>query len=271
MDGSCYHVGSMMDSESRFRARPIPERFTRPVLLAGFQRELVNIRSAADPDKAREEWMSRTRAKADDIFLGHEDLVSPVLERMDAMLRADDDAFSQTSADLLAGVFEELYRDPEAAERFHAHLREEERKDREHIVREADGTPLSPERMLYGKLDDDDGGTFRLHVAVAFTLEPGEQIVDFRKGMRELARLLQEDPAFQNVKMIVGTSWLVGEHPRLAKQLGFTVADGPLPSESAAHFGGETRKVQQSWMTREELIAKYGTPRTISVSNHLKT
>lgn len=80
--------------------------------------------------------------------------------------------------------------------------------------------------------------------------------------MRELARLLQEDPAFVNVKEVVGTSWLVGEHPDIARRMGFHVDEEPLSPDAAAHFGGETRRVQKSWMSRDELIAKYGTERT---------
>lgn len=240
----------------------MPDRFKRPTLLDGFRREFANMRSSADPAKALEEWMGRTRATAARFFRGHEELVAPVLERMDEMLRANDDSFPEVIAEKLGEAFESIYRDPEMAEQFHQHLRTEEREERERIVEAAHGTPLSPERMLYGKLDEDDATVFRIHVAVAFTLEVGEKLVDFRKGMRELARRLEEDPAFANVKEIVGTSWLVGEHPDVAKRMGFHVDVEPLPPEAAAHFGGETRKVQKSWMSRDELIAKYGEKRT---------
>ncbi len=239
----------------------MPERFTHPKLLEGFQREFENMRSAADPAKAREEWLGRTRVTAASFFRGHEDMVAPVLEKMAALLRKDDESFPDVAATMLAKAFQDIYDDPEMAERFHEHLRKEEREERKHIVEATKGVPLSPEQMLYGKFEEDDDTTFRIHVAVAFTLEVGEKLVDFRRGMRELARLVQEDPSFANVKEIVGTSWLVGEHPSVAKRMGFHVDEAPLPPESAAHFGGETRRVQKSWMTRDELIAKYGTER----------
>lgn len=251
-----------MDTEHRRQPRPMPDRFKRPTLLAGFQREFANIRTSADPAKAREEWMERTRATAARFFKGREELVAPILSRMDEMLRADDDAFPEVIAEKLGEAFENIYRDSETAEQFHEHLRKEEREERARIVEAAQGIPLSPEQMLYGKFDESDDTTFRIHVAVAFTLEVGEKLVDFRNGMRELARRLREDPAFANVREVVGTSWLVGEHPDVARRMGFHVDEEPLSPEAIAHFGGETRRVQKSWMTREELIEKYGTPRT---------
>lgn len=240
----------------------MPERFTYPKLFDGFNREFSRIRSASDPAKARAEWMGRTRATAANLFRGHEDRVAPFLEKMDELLTKDDDSFPTVVATMLAKAFADIYEDPEIAERFHEHLRAEEREERKRIVEATKGVPLSPEQMLYGKFDEDDDTTFRIHVAVAFTLEVGEKLIDFRKGMRELARLVQEDPSFANVKEVVGTSWLVGEHPSVAKRMGFHVDEAPLPPESAAHFGGETRRVQKSWMTRDELIAKYGAERT---------
>lgn len=241
----------------------MPERFTRPAMLAGFAREFVNIRSAADPDAEREAFMERTRATAARFFEGREELVASVLEEMDAMLRALDDRFPDVIATKLSKAFEDLYRDPETAQRFHEHLRKVEREEREKIILANKGIVLSPQRMLYGMLDEDSDRVFRIHVAVAFTLEPAEKMVDFRKGMRELARIIQEDPAFANVEEIVGTSWLVGEHPSIAKRMGFHVDKDPLPPESAARFGGETRKVQRSWMSRDELIAQYGEKRML--------
>lgn len=241
----------------------MPDRFKRPALLAGFEREFAQIRTADDPAKAREEWMGRIRRTAGIFFQGREDLVAPVIERMEAMLRANDDALPRVAADMLGDVFEKLYGDPETAERFHEHMRAVEREEREQIVQGS--IPLSPERMLYGKFDEGDDTVFRIHVAVAFTLEVGEKLVDFRKGMRELARRLQEDPAFANVKEIVATSWLVGEHPNVAQRMGFHVEEESLSPEDARFFSatGDTRKVLKSWMTRDELIAKYGTPSNI--------
>lgn len=168
-----------MDTERRRPQRPMPDRFKRPALLEGFRREFRNIQTSADPTKAREEWMGRTRETAARFFKGHEDLVAPVLARMDELLRADDASFPEVIADMLGEAFEKIYRDPDAAERFAEQLRKDERVEREHIVEATRGVPLSPERMLYGKFDDDDDSTFRIHVAVAFTLEVGESSSTF--------------------------------------------------------------------------------------------
>lgn len=237
----------------------MPERFTRPAILAGLRREFDRIRASDNPKKAREEWLGDTRAKMASLFRGREELAAPVMERIEGLLRENNDAFPQIASDMLGSVFEAMYANPEAAERFYEHLRAEEREGRERTVETANAISLSPEHMLYGKLDEDDDTTFRIHVGTAFTLEPNEKLVDFRKGMRELARRLREDPSLANVKEIVGTSWLVGEHPNVARRMGFRVDEEPLPPEAGAHYGGDTRKIQRSWMTREELIAKYGT------------
>lgn len=253
--------------KERARARPIPERFSRPALLAGFEREFVNIRSANDPQKARDEWLKNMRKKTESIFQDSK-LVAPALENLENLLVADDDTFPQIAADTFSRLFQVIYNDPHKAERFHEHLREEERLERKHIVEAAKGIVLSPEQMLYGMFDADDASTFRIHIAGAKTLEPVEKLVDFRKGMRELARRLKDDPEFLNVKTIVGTSWIVGEHPNVARGLGFTLDEEPLSKENALHFGGETRRVQRAWMTSEAVISKYlpGNSRQISSS-----
>ncbi len=149
-------------------------------------------------------------------------------------------------------LFERLYQSPESI----ARLRANEREERELMVSAGHSVSLSPESMLFGNRDS---GIFRLHVAAARTLAPSELLRDFHLGMRELARRFQEDPDFADMTEVVGTSWLVGEHPDVARRMGFHVDEDPLPpDEVAAHFGGETRRVQRSWMTRDELMAKYG-------------
>lgn len=235
----------------------MPEQYSRQNLLAGFAREFETIRTAVDPSVERAAFMARTRVNAARFFEGKEAIVAPILAEMDAMLAAGDERFAETISAKLGGVFEEIYRDPEMAEKFHAHMREVERGERDQIVAAAEGTSLSPQGMLYGK-PDQDSDTFRLHVALAKTLEPTEMLRDFQAGMKELARRLANDPEFARVKEIVGTSWIVGEKSKLAKLMGFHVADEPLPPDEARRFGGETRRVQKAWMSRDELIEKYG-------------
>jgi len=235
----------------------MPEQYSRAMLLAGFTREFETIRTAADPASERAAFMKRTRATAARFFDGREATVASILDEMDAMLAVGDERFPETIAEKLGRVFEEIYRDPETAEKFHAHMRDVERGERDRIVAAAEGTSLSPLGMLYGK-PDQDSDTFRLHIALAKTLEPTEMLRDFQNGMKELARLLEDDPELSRVKEVVGTSWIVGEKSKLAKLIGFHVADEPLSPEEARHFGGETRRVQKAWLTRDEVIAKFG-------------
>ncbi|PJE76980.1 hypothetical protein COV05_02200 [Candidatus Uhrbacteria bacterium CG10_big_fil_rev_8_21_14_0_10_48_16] len=250
-----------MEHERR-RIRPMPERFTKPAIAEGFQRAFDQIMTSDDPESAREEFMLRTRDSAKRFFRERQEHIAPILEQMDEMLRHKDERFSEELSEKLSALFEAMYRDPETAERFHEHLRQQEREDRERIVEHAKGVSLSPEGMLYGLLDAPDNTTFRIHVATALTLDFKEILVDFRQGMRELARLIQHDPAYKDVQKIAGTSWIVGEHPRVAERMGFHVDPDPLPPEDMVHFGGETRRVQNSWMTRDELIEKYGASET---------
>ncbi len=247
-----------MDSEPRRGVRPLPERFTRKKLREGFEMKALEIQRATNRETAVAEFIKQSREKAADMFLEQQEQAMVIVDEMEARLRSEDAEFAQKSSEQLGNLFEEIYSDPDKAERFHQHLRADERADRHHIVEAAKGTPLSPEHMVYGLFDPDSDETFRLHVAVAFTLEPAEKLVDFRKGLRELARRVKEDPAFANTKEIIGTSWLVGEHPRVAEQFGFHVATEPLPPEDAPRFAGEDRKVQRCWMTREELLDKWG-------------
>ncbi len=235
----------------------MPEQYSCAMLLAGFAREFETIRTATNPAFERAAFMERTRATAARFFEGREATVAPILDEMDAMLAAGDERFPETIAEKLGRVFEEIYRDPETAEKFHGHMRAVEREERDRIVAAAEGMSLSPQGMLYGK-PDQDSDTFRLHVALAKTLEPTEMLRDFQAGMKELARRLASDPQFSRVQEIVGTSWIVGEKSKLAKLMGFHVADEPLSPEEARHFGGETRRVQKAWLTRDEVIAKYG-------------
>lgn len=247
-----------MDSEPRRGVRPMPERFTRKKLQEGFELKALEIQRAANRETAVTEFIKQSREKAASMFPEQQERVMAMVDEMETRLRSEDAEFAQKSSEQLGSIFEEIYRDPDKAERFHQHLRTEERADRHRIVEAAKGIPLSPEHMVYGLFDPDSNETFRLHVAMAFTLEPAEKLIDFRKGLRELARHVKEDPAFANTKEIVGTSWLVGEHPRVAEQFGFHVATEPLPPEDAPRFAGENRKVQRCWMTREELLAKWG-------------
>jgi hypothetical protein len=252
-----YHERTM-DSEPQRDVRPMPERFTRKKLLEGFELKALQIQQAENPETAMVEFIAQSREKAASMFPEQQNEAIAVVDEMETLLRSGDETFAEKASDGLGKIFEHIYEDPVRAERFHQHLRDNERADRHRIVEAAKGTPLSPEQMVYGLFDPDSDERFRLHIAMAFTLEPAEKLVDFRKGMRELARRVKEDPAFANTKEIIGTSWLVGEHPRVAEQFGFHVATEPLSPEDAPRFANETRKVSRCWMSREELLAKWG-------------
>lgn len=254
----CY-TADTMESEPRRQIRPMPSRFTRAEMRVGYQAQFDAVQKAEDRDAARAELMATTRATAARFFKGRESLVAPVLEEMDALLAAGDERFAEVISDRLGAIFEELYRDPAVAEEFHAQIRTAEQEERARIIEWARGIPLSPRKVLYGMLDTDDDETFRIHIAVAKTLEPVELAREFQGGMRELARQAEKNPTLTRIQKIVGTSWIVGESPSLAERMGFHLAERDLTDEEkAAHFSGEKRRVRESWMTRDELIEKFG-------------
>ncbi len=219
----------------------------------------ATYQAAGNKETARRELVDRMRETSTRYFSGTEEAseMESVVDDMDRMLRDDDVAFCERMADRLAEVFERMYEEGDRGTEFDDRLRGLEREDRHRIVEKANGVPLSPEWMLYGNLGDD--AVFRLHVAAGFTLGATEKMRDLRAGMRELARRVARDPAFEHVRRIEGTSWIVGEHPEFIAKLGFHVAERDLTDEEKSdHFAGEKRKVRSSWMSRDELLAQYG-------------
>lgn len=203
--------------------------------------------------------MSDTRAMVARDFQGMEKEVGPVLDEMDAMFSSGDEEAAKAVAEKMSRLFERMYQNPDLAERFHQRLRDGEQEDRERTVASKNAIALSPKSMLYGQVDKDDDTILRVHVATAETLEPFEVRDEFNAGMRKLARLASDPSALLGMKRVVGTSWIVGEHPAVVARMGFTLAESDLSDEEKAkYFPGEKRKVRESWMTREELIKRYG-------------
>lgn len=218
------------------------------------------IEKSPDPVAKREEIMADTRAMVARDFRGMETEVGPVLDEMDAMFSSGDEDAAKAVAEKMVHLFERMYQNPDLAERFHQRLRDGEQEDRERTVAFKKGIALSPKSMLYGMSDVDDETTFRIHVATAETLVPSEVSREFLGGMRELARLAQKEGSpISKMERVVGTSWIVGEHPEVVERMGFHLAERDLTDEEKMkYFAGEKRKVRESWMSREELIEKYG-------------
>ena len=244
------HMDQLSNPENS-RAR-VPKGFTRPAIEAEMQKAFDAVRAAGNPATARAELLDKAKNRLGRLFDGSEGSFEPVYAKIESLLNADDPRFASEVSGDIAALFEKIYEDPEKV----ARLRANEKEERLLGIEYGRSTSLSPESVLYGNVN---GREFHLHVGASRTMSPTELIVDVRRGMRDLADRLQNDPAFASVDTVVGTSWIIGANPKLAELMGFAVEDQPVSAEFAAtHFGGETRVVKRATISREALIAKYG-------------
>ena len=98
-----------------------------------------------------------------------------------------------------------------------------------------------------------------IHLATAKELIKERGIVNFKgeiiNGLKKLAEIVKSD---EKIKEIWAASWIVAKNPLILERLGFAVVGEISEEEKREHFSDEKRPVAKAFMTREDLLAKYG-------------
>lgn len=130
-----------------------------------------------------------------------------------------------------------------------------EKINREETINNSGNLRLS--EVLYVGFENN---TAHIHLAPASELIKERGVENFKqeiiKGLIELAKVLKLK---ENIKEIWAISWIVAKTPLAFKRLGFTVVGEISEEEKGENFLGEKRPVAEAFMTREELLTKYGT------------
>ncbi|MCE9548945.1 hypothetical protein K8Q98_00895 [Candidatus Nomurabacteria bacterium] len=133
--------------------------------------------------------------------------------------------------------------------------------ERGKTINDAEHIKLS--EVLYigaGDLNNENDDIY-FHLSSAEDFMTKEKIEDFKmeleKGLTKLAELIKPYP---NLKTIWANSWIVAI-PRSRKRLesfGFTFAGMTPVEETTEHFPNDTRPIAKAFITREELLSRYG-------------
>lgn len=159
---------------------------------------------------------------------------------------ADVDKDTWVSAVLLAlePVVQMQASDAEAYEKIH----------RENTMRlaEAENGSVRLNEIVY--YDRDSAGWAHLHIAASVHVKGKLRLM--KDALQQLAAVAKEDSEFKGV---VGTSWIIGAHERIAQRFGFTV-EGEISAEDRergfAHEDADT-SIKRARISREELISRY--------------
>lgn len=132
-----------------------------------------------------------------------------------------------------------------------------EKTQREFIIESGGSIKLS--EILYTSLSEMNNQGLAIHLAPAAELIKEKGIGNFKKeienGLIKLAEIVEEDPKIERIDAV---SWIVAKNPSLLKRLGFTIV-GEIPQEmKKKNFNDEARPVAAAFMSRDELLARYG-------------
>ncbi len=116
---------------------------------------------------------------------------------------------------------------------------------------------LKLSEVLFAGLGEEDETLIHLLPATEFIKKEG--IGNFKKeiinGLIKLAELIKSYP---NIKRVYAISWIVAKNPLLLEKLGFIIVGDISEEERKEHFLEENRPIAKAFMTREDLLAKYG-------------
>lgn len=94
-----------------------------------------------------------------------------------------------------------------------------------------------------------------IHVMPADNKSPREKYVLFVEGLKNLADVVRDN---EDIKRVIGTSWIIAEHAPMIEKLGFTVT-GAIPEDLRdVHFKDEERDIWGAEMSREDFLNTYG-------------
>lgn len=92
-----------------------------------------------------------------------------------------------------------------------------------------------------------EGDEIRLHVPTNEATSIKDKLRLLNDGLRRLAEMARTN---QNIKRVIGRSWIVGKNPKLLERLGFEVSEIETNPEGVS--------VGEATISREKLISLYG-------------
>lgn len=136
--------------------------------------------------------------------------------------------------------------------------------------------PLDRELNELVKITKEGRNNVLLHIA-KIDVPTRERPAMFKDGLEKLARLLESDRHFSDVKFIGASSWIVAEHPRVLEHFGFTVDyenQNPDSKKFTAKYKGAIKtfrgardtipeeyretKPKYAQISKEEFLSRYG-------------
>ena len=86
------------------------------------------------------------------------------------------------------------------------------------------------------------GGELWLHIDDVRDRTISEKLSLLKNGFKILADRLKSDSKFKNIKLLTGTSWIIGKNPKLLERLGFNVTkDVELFKEHLEEYKSKSR------------------------------
>jgi hypothetical protein len=252
--------------EVRPQAEPVQEEgeFDNGENLEELRRSLENEKKLAI-EKTREEinremQYSGARTKFGKIFDGHgngQERTEELLSILKLFLKSDliDGPTIENSIKELSGINsrEEFVEKAISSLKPLLDLRAEnseaiEKIEREAFVENVGATKIN-EVLSYSL----ENGDVHLHLSPARHLKSLRSQV--AEGLKSLAEIVKNN---EKIKKIVGTSWIVAEHPKIMEGLGFKI-DGVISEQlKNERFIGDDREIAEASMSREEFLEKYG-------------
>jgi hypothetical protein len=115
--------------------------------------------------------------------------------------------------------------------------------------------------VLFADSSKEEINEISIHLPPSMELIEEKGMENFRneieKGLKKLTEIVNNNP---DITIIKATSWIVARTPRIVEDLGFTI-EGDLSEEEkkkSSEFKNEKRTVGKAFMTREDLLNKYG-------------
>jgi hypothetical protein len=113
------------------------------------------------------------------------------------------------------------------------------------------GNLTSINELLAYNLEDE---ALVLHVPPNETTPLKDKLRLLKEGLKALAEIVKNN---ENIQVIIGSSWIIADHPEIIERLGFTI-EGPVSEEQRQeYFGNDPREVHSAKMSREDFLKKY--------------
>ena len=100
-----------------------------------------------------------------------------------------------------------------------------------------------------------DGDSLHLHVAPNETTSLRDMLNMLKDGLHDLAKIVRDN---EDIKEIVGTSWIIASHGKLIERLGFTIEGLIDEEERIRDFGNQERRdISKAKISRGDFLSRY--------------